>query len=111
MHPGHAINKANRERELMGEIDRLKKQKSITNGYCGRKHAFCPDCRDKLPDDFCWRCETQRLQAEIAKRDKTIERMRDALMAIEASGPICSHTCLLADARIIAEFALRGDGD
>jgi len=48
-------------RELEAEIARLKKRIELQSSYCDRKHSFCPDCRDKLPDNFCWRCEAQKL--------------------------------------------------
>jgi len=53
---------ANRIAELEAENKRLKKRLELQSSYCDRKHAFCPDCRDKLPDNFCWRCEAQKLQ-------------------------------------------------
>ena len=66
---------------LEKENARLKKAIELKSNYCDRKHAFCPDCRDKLPDNFCWRCEAQRLEsnnaalkAELAELRETVNR-------------------------------------
>jgi hypothetical protein len=51
---------------LKAENQRLRKMNELKGGYCERKHAFCSDCHDKLPDNHCWRCENQRLREALA---------------------------------------------
>lgn len=59
------------------EIERLNKQlrvaekKADANGDYIDRLSFCPDCRDKVLDRGCWRCEVQ-------KRDREIERLKEA---------------------------------
>jgi len=57
---------------------RLKKQITMQSDHCDRKHGFCPDCRDKLPDNFCWRCESQRLETENARLREAHDDYHDA---------------------------------
>lgn len=31
------------------------------------RHCFCPDCRDKVRDEECLRCQVQRLMRKLRK--------------------------------------------
>jgi len=58
------------------ELTKQRKINDLRTNHCERKHAFCPDCRDKLPDNFCWRCEVQRLKAQLAKSVEIIAKAK-----------------------------------
>ena len=55
---------------LTAELEAANRRGNIERSFCERRHSFCPDCRDKLPDNFCWRCENQRLTKEVETQQK-----------------------------------------
>lgn len=85
---------------LQKENARLKKIIEMKSDYCERKHAFCPDCRDKLPDNFCWRCEAQRLEsnnaalkAELAELRETVNRYYEPQCNCKNGSPQTTSGC------------------
>lgn len=84
--------------ELEAEIKRLKKRLELQSSYCDRKHAFCPDCRDKLPDDFCWRCKVQKLKKELEFYKNKCSKCGSSLGLLhENECPLCNARRDLAD--------------
>jgi hypothetical protein len=37
------------------------------------RHRFCPDCRDKVRDEECLRCQVQRLTRKLRKYEPNTE--------------------------------------
>ena len=42
------------------------------------RHCFCPDCRDKVRDEECLRCQVQRLTRKIRKYEPNAIAMASA---------------------------------
>ena len=86
-------DKDKRIEELEAEVERSKKKNALKSDYCKRKHAFCCDCRDKLPNNNCWRCGNQTLQAANDKLTQQVATLRkmlgDAITYIRSD--FCSH--------------------
>ena len=69
-----AITKALDEKDRLNEVEVFKHQSKAN--YCAHNHAFCPDCRDKLPADTCHRCEWQRREGGLLTQ---VAALREAL--------------------------------
>ena len=82
-----------------------KKWEHIANlhkGYCERNHAFCSDCRDKLPQNTCHRCYWQKLEAQLTTKDQEItqlkleverlvKHLKKISLTVDCAGPYCKE--------------------
>ena len=50
-------------RQLRREVQAMEIQLEQAN----RQHCFCPDCRDKVREEECLRCQVQRLTRKLRK--------------------------------------------
>jgi hypothetical protein len=54
-------------RALDGDLGRQVRALEIQLEAAKNRHCFCPDCRDKVRDEECLRCQVQRLTRKLRK--------------------------------------------
>lgn len=54
-------------RESVRQLRREVKAMEIQLEAAKNRHCFCPDCRDKVRDEECLRCQVQRLMRKLRK--------------------------------------------
>ena len=54
-------------RALDADLGKRVRALEIQLDAAKRQHCFCPDCRDKVRDEPCLRCQVQRLTRRLCK--------------------------------------------
>jgi len=54
-------------RALDAELGKRVRALEIQLEAAKNRHRFCPDCRDKVRDEECLRCQVQRLTRKLRK--------------------------------------------
>jgi len=71
-----------RAKELQTELAKVQRILEIERNS---RHDFCPDCRDKVKQESCLRCQKQSLEAELAdlKEETTPRVMGERILRLQ----------------------------
>lgn len=78
----------NKDAGLLARIADLEKQLAVMTLKANASLAnnLCPDHRDKQTGKPCLACEVEKLEKQLAEKDKEIERMRPVVEAVMEKG-------------------------
>jgi len=65
-------------RALDGDLGKRVRALEIQLEAAKNRHCFCPDCRDKVRDEECLRCQVQRLTRRLRKYEPNAQAMASA---------------------------------
>jgi len=73
-------------RALDGDLGKRVRALEIQLEAAKNRHCFCPDCRDKVRDEECLRCQVQRLTRRLRKYEPNNQA--------QSSAGLTDATCL-----------------